>query len=143
VNAPTSLDGTSVTIGGVLAFVDYIGPGQVDVQAPNVAAGTQPLVVETAVGSSASYHLTVEAVDAGLLAPAACNTRCHSMGTTMCCPQARFRELTSQPANPGDEIVLYGVGFGPVNPAIPEGQIAQSRMRCHRSVFRLAALPRR
>jgi hypothetical protein len=32
---------------------------------------------------------------------------------------ARFR----QPAKPGDEIVLYCMGFGPVTPAIPAGQL--------------------
>jgi uncharacterized protein (TIGR03437 family) len=34
VNAPTSLDGTSVTIGGQAAFVDFISPGQVDALVP-------------------------------------------------------------------------------------------------------------
>ena len=41
INAPTMLDGTSVTIGGQPAFVDYISPTQVNVQAPNIAAGTR------------------------------------------------------------------------------------------------------
>ena len=31
--------------------------------------------------------------------------------------------LASRPAKPGDTIVLYGVGFGPVTPAIPVGQL--------------------
>jgi len=29
VNTPTSLGGTSVTIGGPAAFINFIGPGQV------------------------------------------------------------------------------------------------------------------
>jgi len=37
------------------------------------------------------------------------------------------REMRLAPAKAGDVIVLYGVGFGPVNPSIPEGQIVQQQ----------------
>ena len=37
VNAPTSLDATKITIGGVAAFVDYISAGQVNAQVPSGA----------------------------------------------------------------------------------------------------------
>ena len=33
--------------------------------------------------------------------------------------------VTSRQAKPGDTIVMYGVGFGPVTPSIPAGQIVQ------------------
>ena len=47
------LGGTTVTIGGKAAFVDFVSPGQVNVQMPSgVAAGPQPVVVTTAGGSS-------------------------------------------------------------------------------------------
>jgi len=46
VNAPTSLDGTSVSIGGQAAFVDYISPGQVNALVPsNVSTGPQSMAV--------------------------------------------------------------------------------------------------
>jgi len=35
INAPVSLDGTSVNIGGQTAFVNYISPGQVNVLVPS------------------------------------------------------------------------------------------------------------
>ena len=69
VNAPTSLDGTSVTIGGQAAFVDYISSGQVNVQAPNVGLGPQTVIVSSNSGSSSAYPITVNAVQPGLLAP--------------------------------------------------------------------------
>ena len=70
-NAPTSLDGTSVTIGGQAAFVGYISPAQVNVEAPsNLPAGPLPLIVTTAAGASAAYTVTVNATAPGLLAPA-------------------------------------------------------------------------
>lgn len=130
INAPTSLDGTSVTIGTQPAFVDYISPIQVNVQVPNVAAGTQPLVVSVGGKSSAAYSLTVQAVDPGLLAPA--NFTISGVpyvfaldGSNYVLPAGAIAGVTSAPAKPGDVIVLYGVGFGPVSPSIPEGQIVQ------------------
>ena len=51
VNAPTSLDGTSVTIGGQPAFISYISPGQINAQVPTGSGtGAQPLVVTTSAG---------------------------------------------------------------------------------------------
>jgi uncharacterized protein (TIGR03437 family) len=48
VNGPLALDGTSVTIDGLPAFVEFISPGQVNVQVPsNVTAGHQQLILST------------------------------------------------------------------------------------------------
>src|SRR4029077_13564778 len=58
-NAPTALDGVSVTIGGKSAYVDYVSPGQVNVQVPDgipIGSGV-PLLVTTSQGQSDSYSL--------------------------------------------------------------------------------------
>ena len=132
VNAPTSLGGTSVTIGGLPAYLDYISPTQVNAQVPDVAAGSQPLVVKTAAGSSAAYPLTIQSVEPGFLAPA--NFKVNGAqyvvafdGSNYVAPAGSIAGGTSAPAKPGDLIVMYGVGFGPVSPAIPEGQIVQEQ----------------
>jgi len=53
VNAPTSLAGTKVTIGGQAAFIAYAGPGQVNALVPsNVATGQQQITVTTAIGTA-------------------------------------------------------------------------------------------
>jgi len=50
-NAPQSLDGTSVTIGGQPAYISYISPEQINAQVPtNIGTGAQPLIVKTAGG---------------------------------------------------------------------------------------------
>ena len=36
--APTSLDGTGVTIGGQAAFIDYISPGQINALVPSTVS---------------------------------------------------------------------------------------------------------
>jgi uncharacterized protein (TIGR03437 family) len=40
-------------------------------------------------------------------------------------PAGAIAGLNSRPAQPGDTITRYGVGFGPVTPYIPAGQFVQ------------------
>jgi uncharacterized protein (TIGR03437 family) len=134
VNAPTSLDGTSVTIGGQDAFVYFISPGQVDVQVPsNVPAGSQPVVVTTAGGAGRSVDVTVNALEPGLLSPANFKIGGVQYATALfpdggfVLPEGAIAGVTSRPAKAGDTIILYGVGFGPVTPTIPAGQIVQGQ----------------
>jgi uncharacterized protein (TIGR03437 family) len=133
VNAPTSLNGTSVTIGGQSAFIDYISPGQVNAQVPsNVAPGAQPMVVTLNNLASSPYLIAVNATEPGLLAPSSFNiggtpyvVALFSDGTTYVLPPGSIPGVNSRSAQPGDIITLYGVGFGPVIPSIPAGQIVQ------------------
>jgi uncharacterized protein (TIGR03437 family) len=129
-NAPTSLDGTSVTIGGQSAFIDYISSGQVNAQVPsNVGTGLQQVIVKTAAGSSAPISVTINGTEPGLLAPPAFEIGGKQyvvalfLNGTYVLPQGAISGVTSQPAQPGQTITLYGVGFGPVVPNIPAGQI--------------------
>jgi uncharacterized protein (TIGR03437 family) len=134
-SAPTSLDGTSVTIGGQLAYIDYISPGQVNVQVPSTApTGTQPIVVTS--GSNVSPNppqfITISATAPGLYAPSQLLIGGNQYAgavfpdfTTWGLPPGAVTGLTSQRAKPGDNIILFGIGFGPVTTNLPAGQIAQ------------------
>jgi uncharacterized protein (TIGR03437 family) len=130
-NAPISLDGTSVTIGGQAAFIDYISPGQVNAQIPSsVAAGPQPLVVATAAGASNPYAVTVNATEPGLFAPSSFNiggkqyvAALFSDGVTYAIPPGAIAGVPSRRAQPGDNLTFYGIGFGPIAPNTPAGQI--------------------
>ena len=136
-NAPTQLDGTSVSIGGQPAFVEFISGGQVDVQVPsNVGTGSQSLTVKTPSGTSAATTVTVNATEPGMLAPPSFNiagtqylvaqyTDPNTNLTTYVLPPGAIAGVASQRAKAGETIVLYGIGFGPVNPSIPAGQIVQ------------------
>lgn len=129
--APTMLNGTSVTIANASAFVEYADPGHINVQVPsNIATGRQPLIVTTNAGISAPYTVTVNAASPGLFAPAsfAINggkyvAALFSDGITYALPPGALAGIPSRRAQPGDVVTLYGVGFGPVSPAIPAGQV--------------------
>jgi uncharacterized protein (TIGR03437 family) len=133
VNAPTSLAGTSVKVGGKAAFVSYVSAGQVNVQIPSdVALGDQQIIVTSPVGTSSAYTVTVNALRPLLYAPASFNVSGNQYvlaqfadGATYAAPVGSIPGITSRPAHPGETIVLYGFGFGPVVPDTPAGQQAQ------------------
>lgn len=134
VNAPTSLDGVSVSIGGQPALVDYVSPGQVNAQIPtNVGTGPQQLILTNTVASTAAYSVTVNATLPGLLAPPSFVvggkqyvTALFSDGATYVLPTGAIAGVASRPAKAGETITLYGIGFGPVTPAPQAGQVVQA-----------------
>ena len=131
-NAPTSLDGTVVTVGGQLAYVEYISPGQVNVQVPStVPTGTQPIVVTSGSNVSQPQTIAISATAPGLYAPSqlliggnqyAGALFSTTSSETWVLPPGTVAGFTSQRAKPGDLITLYGIGFGG---NLPTGQIAQ------------------
>ncbi|HXP87008.1 MAG TPA: hypothetical protein VN841_19920 [Bryobacteraceae bacterium] len=133
VNAPTSLDGTKVTIGGQSAFVYFINPGQIDALVPgNVGTGPQPVTVTTANGTSVPLLVTVNPVEPGLLSPPAFTVNGNPYlaavfpdGQTFVLPPGAISGVPSRQAKPGETILVYGVGFGVVNPNLTVGQIVQ------------------
>ena len=133
-NAPTSLDGTSATINGKAAFVYYISPSQINVQAPaDSATGSAIPIVVTAPGGVATSSATKVALAPGMLAPAGFNVNGKQylvaqfsdgvyVGNTGLISGVAFR-----PAKPADTITVYGVGFGDVTPAIAPGIIVSAQ----------------
>jgi uncharacterized protein (TIGR03437 family) len=132
-DAQTTLDGTSVIIGGHPAFVAYINPNQVNVQVPsNIATGQQPLIVTTAAGASSPYTVTVNDTAPGLLAPPSFTVggkqyvaALFSDNVTFAIPPGAIAGVPSRRAQPGDNLTFYGIGFGPVTPNVPAGQLVQ------------------
>jgi uncharacterized protein (TIGR03437 family) len=133
VDAPTTLDRTSVTINGQSAFIDFISPGQVNAQVPaNTGTGPLPLTVSTAAGTSAAITVNVNTVQPGLWAPAQFIVSgkqyvgaTFTDGVTFVAPPGAIPGYTSRQAKPGETIILYGVGFGTVGPGVPPGQITE------------------
>lgn len=135
--APTSLEGVSVTIGGQRAFVAYISPGQVNVQAPdNIPIGSAvPLVLSNGQEQSEVYTLQTSAVAPALLAPSAfmvdgkqyvaATVPSNDPGTIVFAgPTGAIRGVATRPAVAGEVITFYGIGFGGVSPSVAAGTIA-------------------
>ncbi len=133
VNAPTSLDGTTITIGGLPAYVDFVSGFQVNVQVPSgVPSGTQPMKISTqAGGTSQAFNVAVNSVQPGLLGPPSfiIGGRQYMAAIfpdgSFVLPPGTFADVNSHRPLPGDTIELFGVGFGPVTPGINAGVVTQ------------------
>jgi len=135
-NAPTSLDGISVSVNGKPAYVWYLSTGQLNVQAPeDTTTGNVAITVTNCKATSNPVMFARRALAPGFLAP----TNYTTNGTQYAV--ATFQSdgayvlntatgasfgLNSRPAKPGDGIILYGIGFGDVTPSILPGVIVGS-----------------
>jgi uncharacterized protein (TIGR03437 family) len=121
-NLPMSLDGVSVTIDGKPAFVYYISPTQINLQAPSdTAVGAVSVVVTNNGVASAPATAQLQA-----LAPAFFQYPGTSYVAASRLPDyAPVADPAALPgtvaARPGDLVVLWGTGFGDTNPPVPAG----------------------
>jgi uncharacterized protein (TIGR03437 family) len=121
---PTQLDGVSVKIDGKPAYVAYISPGQINVQAPADGA-VGPVDVEVTYNGATSVAGTAHLQQ---VSPAfflwngryAVATRADFSPTG---PEGLFPGVSTLPARPGDTIILWGTGFGATNPPVLPGMV--------------------
>ncbi len=129
--APTSLDKTSVSVGGEPAYIAYINFGQVNALVPsNVVPGSLYITVTTPGGTTPGFPITVNVNQPEVWAPPAFYVNGNqyvaalfSDNVTYVAPPGLIPGHTSRQAKPGEIITIYGIGFGPVSPAIPAGEI--------------------
>ena len=135
VNAPTTLDGVSVSVNGKPASVWYLSPGQLNVQAPeDTAVGNVAITVTNCKATSNTIMFARQGLAPGFLAPPnySANGTQYMVATfasdgayVLSTNTGATFGLNSRPAKPGDLIVMYGVGFGDVTPTISPGVIVQ------------------
>jgi uncharacterized protein (TIGR03437 family) len=135
-NAPTVLDGISATVDGKPAYIAYISPTQINIQAPQGSAtGSIMVTVTNCHATSSAVVFREQSLAPGLLAPPnySVNGKQYLVATFASDAEYVLNTsigqsfgLLSRPAKPGDLIVAYGVGFGPVSPAIAPGVIVTS-----------------
>jgi uncharacterized protein (TIGR03437 family) len=129
---PRELDGVRVRVNGADAFLYYISPTQLNALAPD-GIPDGPATVEVVNAGARSFGFTVTARSVSpaffvMLPPSGIAARHHpdyrlvarpeqfpGCGDPLDCP---VRE-----AQPGEIVLLYGTGFGPVNPPIPAGRL--------------------
>ena len=132
INAPTSLDGTQVSMGGQNAVLSYISPTQVNAQVPlNISPGDQQVTVVAANGTSAPFTITVNAAQPGLCQGLQVGgnqyvgATINGTATVVLPAGANVAGVTSRPAHPGEVITIFGNGFGAVTPSATQGQLVQ------------------
>jgi uncharacterized protein (TIGR03118 family) len=114
---PTSLDGVSVTVDDVPAYIEFISPVQITILTPtNVGTSGQIVLQVSDNGLTSTVNVPSQPVAPGFfLADAAGHIAAdHSSGTAV---------SAAAPAAPGETIALFGTGFGATNPPQVDGQV--------------------
>lgn len=131
---PVSLGGTSVQINGKAAYLSFVSPGQINLQAPDdTATGTVNVVVTNSHGSftstvtlapsSPSFMQWPGTHDAAGVIVTPAGTGFYGGGVyDLVGPSGSF-SFNARPVKPGEVLELFGVGFGPTNPPVPAGQV--------------------
>jgi uncharacterized protein (TIGR03437 family) len=126
---PTALDGVSVSINNHPAFVYYISPSQLNVQAPSDGLAVDQNVqvsVTTPNGSASATALERRIGPAMFMSDSTHVAAVHSDGTLVG-PVGFIPGAASRPASPGETVLLYMTGLGEdTSPAVPAGQIVTS-----------------
>jgi uncharacterized protein (TIGR03437 family) len=121
-NLPTSLDGVSVTINGKPAFVYYISPAQINVQAPSdTAVGTVNAVVTNNGWASAPAPAQLQSFAPAFFQYPGTNYVTASRLPDWAPVGDPAAVSGTVAAKPGDIVVLWGTGFGATNPPVPAG----------------------
>ena len=129
--APTSLDGVSVTVNGIPAFVRYVSPGQIGIITPDdTATGPVSIQVQAPTGVSNVGSVTRAAISPTLQS----NVEAGFGGNQYVLAQTpAFQYFVGGPSivaglpgsavHAGDTVVIYALGCGPISPATPAGTI--------------------
>jgi uncharacterized protein (TIGR03437 family) len=139
---PTSLDGLSVTVNGVPAYVYYISPTQVNILTPpNAISGSVPVQVSDNGVTGAKFMVQAQAESPSFFVfgggPYLAAT--HLTGSYLG-PTSLYPGLTT-PAQPGETIVLYANGFGPTSTPVVSGSESQSGTLSPMPVITIGGVP--
>jgi uncharacterized protein (TIGR03437 family) len=132
-NFPTSLGGASVTINGKAAYLWYVSPTQINLQAPlDTTTGPVPVVVTTPYGTSTStvtlapvapsFSLLDGKHVAGIILRSDGSGAYGGGAYDILGPTGNSLGYRTVAARAGDSVELFGVGFGPTTPAVQPGQ---------------------
>jgi uncharacterized protein (TIGR03437 family) len=129
---PTTLGNVTATVDGKPVYFWFVSPAQINFQVPdgtktgcvafvlNTPNGTVNTQVEVQPASPSFSLLDDKYVAAVILTPN--GSGAYGNGSyDIAGPVGRFPYKT-RPARRGENVVLYGVGFGPTNPAVPAGK---------------------
>jgi uncharacterized protein (TIGR03437 family) len=125
---PTTLGGVSVTVNGKPGYLWFVSPTQINLQAPDDGAtGTVTVVIKTGTGTTTStVNLAAASPSFSLLdGKHVAAVIPEAEGYSIVGPTGAFAYAT-RPVLPGEDLILYGVGFGATDPPVKAGELFAS-----------------
>ncbi|MEZ5401810.1 MAG: hypothetical protein R2729_19205 [Bryobacteraceae bacterium] len=130
-NAPTELDGVRVTVNGKPAFIFFISPGQININAPEDDA-VGPVQIQVFRNGVAS---NVGMADRARVSPTLHTAASFQVGDSqhIVAQAADFRSFVGRPgmiqglnfraARPGETVIAFALGCGPTDPPTKAGAV--------------------
>ncbi|MEK7409400.1 MAG: S8 family serine peptidase [Acidobacteriota bacterium] len=120
---PTQLDGVSVNVNGKPAYVYFISPEQINVQAPSdESLGDVPVEVVVNGVRSDPVMARLQKFSPGFFLWIGKYVVATDPSFNWRVKPGTFAGVNTTAAKPGDVIILWGTGFGLTSPQIPAGQ---------------------
>ncbi len=120
---PTMLGEASVTFNGIAAPLFFVSGTQINAQVPfELVAGAGLITVQVTRGgeTSTAQPVAIAAVSSGIFTQ---NQQGTGLGAIL--HAADFQPVTeSNPAQPGEFLLIFCTGLGPVLPEVPSGNVA-------------------
>ena len=137
---PTQLDGAGVTVNGSSAYVYYISPSQINaLTSPDPITGPVNVVVTNNGIPSAPFVAQAQALSPSFFVFDGTHVVATHLNGTDIGPTSLYPGLTT-PAQPGETIVIYGNGFGPVSAPVISGAVSQSGTLSSTPVFTIGGI---
>ena len=102
------------------AYVYFISPGQLNVLAPDLSPGPVNVTVTTP-GGSMSLSVTAGLYKPAFFAWPGSQPVATRPDYSLAAKAGTFAGAATDPAKPGDVLILWATGFGPTSPAAPAG----------------------
>jgi uncharacterized protein (TIGR03437 family) len=124
---PITLDGVTVTMNGENAYLYYISGTQINILTPpDLASG--PVSVQVSYGGVTSVAFSAQvnlySISFFVFSQGGEVVATHLDGSVIG-PPGLISGLTTTPAMPGEEIIVYATGLGPVSPPVIKGSETQ------------------
>jgi uncharacterized protein (TIGR03437 family) len=124
---PVQLDGVGVKINGKPAYIAYISPSQINVQAPaDTALGLVAVEVNNNGATSAASGAQLLAASPAFFLWNGKYAVATRPDFSLVAPAGLFPGVATQPAKPGDTVILWGTGFGATSPTVAPGVVPPS-----------------
>jgi uncharacterized protein (TIGR03437 family) len=114
----TTLAGARVTVNGTAAPIFYATPGQVGIQIPVEVAGQNTVSLQVNVGGNLSTPVTINIAPS---APGIFTANQSGSGPGAITHADGSLVDTANPARPGEVVIIYVTGLGPLTPAVGTG----------------------
>jgi uncharacterized protein (TIGR03437 family) len=120
---PITVNDVTVDFGGNDAYIYYVSPTQINFIVPDVRTGSQQVTVKNAAGTSQTVSVTVDNFAPAFFPWPNNQVVATYQDFSYAAASGTFTGVTTTPAKPGDTIILWGTGFGPTDPAFPQGMV--------------------